>query len=359
MRLAMPAWLRSDAARSQSGLSALESAQRVLGYSFKQFYLSLELVSILVLATYFAKGYVWLGLFFALLMPLALTTWIVLLGQKSFAACRNWNGLWALSSFALALSVRLGLWTYHIWMADHGLQGLSDLQLAACIIGIDLVAIIGPFWRDQNQARTLQMAQLKQAALAAELKALQAQIEPHFLYNTLANSRYLARHDPDKAVLMLDHLIAYLHSALPDMRSSMSTLEREFELAEHYLALMAIRFGERLQYQLEYAPHLRHAALPPLMLISLVENAIVHGVEPQPGIVCVSLLAEAGGQNLRIVVRDNGAGIASGTLGSGVGLRNLRERLGALFGDAGGFTLRAMQTQGTEAEITLPLNLPQ
>ena len=191
--------------------------------------------------------------------------------------------------------------------------------------------------------------------LAAELKTLQAQIEPHFLYNTLANTRYLARHQPQRAVEMLEHLIAYLHSALPDMRSATSTLGREFELAEHYLALMAIRFGERLQYRLDCPAGLAPLPMPPLLLMTLVENAVRHGVEPKPGPVRIELAASRGGDVLRIVVGDDGAGVGTVALGSGVGLRNLRQRLHALYGARAGFELRRSDAGFTEAVLLLPV----
>ncbi len=156
---------------------------------------------------------------------------------------------------------------------------------------------------------------------------------------------------------MQQKLIAYLRSALPDMRSSSSTLGREFELAEHYLALMAIRFGERLSYQLDCDVGLKTAAMPPLMLMSLVENAVQHGVEPMPGTVRISLQASAVNGVLQVVVMDDGAGIAANALGSGVGLANLRARLQAQYGHHAGFALRIEAGHATRAELTLPLEL--
>jgi LytS/YehU family sensor histidine kinase len=195
---------------------------------------------------------------------------------------------------------------------------------------------------------------LERAALAADLKSLQAQVEPHFLYNTLANTRYLARHDPAQAVRMLDHLIAYLRTALPDMRSPMSTLGREFELAEHYLALMAIRFGERLAFEAACPQALRDLPVPPLMLMSLVENAVRHGVEPKPGAVSVQLRAHSASGALTITVADNGAGLSTSALGGGVGLRNIGQRLAALYGGSASIALRATGNGWTESILTLP-----
>jgi sensor histidine kinase YesM len=138
------------------------------------------------------------------------------------------------------------------------------------------------------------------------------------------------------------------------MRSQASTLGREFELAGHYLALMAIRFGERLQYRLDCPPALAAISMPPLLLMTLVENAVRHGVEPKPGTVRIGITAVRTGDAVTIVVADDGAGIANATLGSGVGLRNLRERLQALYGARAGFVLRRGEAGLTEAVLTLP-----
>jgi sensor histidine kinase YesM len=201
------------------------------------------------------------------------------------------------------------------------------------------------------------VAHLRQAALVAEMKALQAQVEPHFLYNTLANTRYLTRRDPDKAAQMLEHLIGYLHGALPDMRAATSTLGREFQLADHYLALMAIRFGERLRYRVDCPAALADTPMPPLMLMTLVENAVKHGLEPQPGPVSITLSAERAGNALRVTVLDDGAGLGrAASPGEGVGLSNLRERLAAMYGHTAGFTLSRAREGLTEARLMLPLD---
>lgn len=154
---------------------------------------------------------------------------------------------------------------------------------------------------------------------------------------------------------MLDHLISYLHSALPDMRSPTSSLGREFELAKHYLALMTIRFGERLKVELDCPAALDEMALPPLLLMPLVENAVQHGVEARVGDVAVHVAARRDGNRMIVTVRDNGAGIAQAVLGSGVGLRNVRQRLAALYGEDASFRLRMAANGWTEAELSLPI----
>jgi signal transduction histidine kinase len=298
----------------------------------------------------------WLGMFGLIIVPLAAPAAVARLNLLMLPERQDWRWAWSLlvATIGAASVVAQGL--YHAWMRAHDLGGLSDAQAMAVAAGSATLLLALPLRYAQMRGAEQHLATLTQAALASELKALQAQIEPHFLYNTLANARYLARVEPEKAVHMLDHLIAYLHSALPDMRSASSTLARECELAEHYLALMEIRFGARLTYEIDCPPELRAASMPPLMLMSLVENAVQHGVEPQPGEVCVSLLADVDGGQLRVRVIDNGAGFAPTALGNGVGLRNVGARLQALYGSDASFALHIADGMPTEAELRLPLH---
>jgi signal transduction histidine kinase len=297
-------------------------------------------------------------LMLALLMPV-LAAWII--GQLAPRLLRKQS--WAMAWVCTALALAMGLWGAallhkHVFtpaelLAFTRLEMLALAALAwACTSALPLATA-------QRQAYRNELAELRLSAVNAELKALQAQVEPHFLYNTLANIRYLARHQPERAVDMLDHLIAYLHRALPDMRSRTSNVGRECDLAKHYLALMAVRFGERMRYKVDVASDVAHAELPPLLLISLVENAVRHGVEPMPGVVTVEVSAWLASGQLRLAVIDNGAGPgARGSTGSGVGLRNAVDRLRALYGDAASLTLTRGPDQRTCAEIIMPFHEP-
>ena len=333
----------------------METLRWVAGCSGRQGAVSLALVGALGVLGWQQKSYAWLGLYFVLLAPLLAVGLAAHAGR--LLPRLGWGTTWGIVLGLITGSAFLALPAYQSWTSLHQFPGLGDDLVLVCVIGFGLLALALPLWHAQSQASALRLASLEQAALAAEMKALQAQIEPHFLYNTLANTRYLARRDPEKAVRMLDHLIAYLRSALPDMRSSSSTLGREFELAEHYLALMAIRFGARLSYRLDCNASIKAAAMPPLMLMSLVENAVQHGVEPMPGAVHVTLQASAVDGVLQVVVMDDGAGIAANALGCGVGLANLRARLHAQYGHHAGFVLRIEPGRATRAELTLPLEL--
>ncbi|MBQ5964305.1 histidine kinase [Massilia sp. ZL223] len=309
----------------------------------------------LAVAAWFVVAPLLAKLMAALLAPVLAGWCMGWLAQRFAPGRRYWTLCWAWALLALALGA-LGAAAVHA----HGLTprelivfARRDMLVLALLVWCCVLAL--PLAILQRQAYRDEVAALRLSALSAELKALQAQVEPHFLYNTLANTRYLARHQPERAVEMLDHLIAYLHQALPDMRSRVSTVGRECALAGHYLALMAIRFGERLRYTIEVADDARDAEMPPLLLISLVENAVRHGVEPTPGTVTVGVKAVRERGRLRLTVSDDGPGPgARGAVGYGVGLRNARERLHALYGDAAGLSLERGPDQLTRAELVLP-----
>jgi sensor histidine kinase YesM len=201
-----------------------------------------------------------------------------------------------------------------------------------------------------------QVAAFAQQATLAQLQALQAQIEPHFLYNTLTSLEYLIRHDSRKAAQMLQHLHAYLRSALPNIRSGQSTVKTECELARAYLNIMRIRLGERLRFTVSMDPAVSAAELPPLMLGTLVENAITHGIEPAAtgGHVWIEAAAKDG--QLFVQVVDNGVGL-SGVGSTGLGLSNLQARLRGLYGDAAKLSITQPADGGLCAEIRLPLRL--
>jgi hypothetical protein len=192
----------------------------------------------------------------------------------------------------------------------------------------------------------------------AELKLLQAQIEPHFLFNTLANLRYLVTSGSKDALPMLDHLIHYLRSALPDLRSEGSTLGREAQLAEAYLSIMKLRMGGDFAFSIEVPEALAGVAFPSLMAMTLVENAVKHGIQPTGTGGRIALRAETADGRLRVAVEDSGRGLAE-PIGQGVGLANIRERLKALYGDAARLDLRATEPHGTVASIEIPFGLPQ
>jgi sensor histidine kinase YesM len=194
-------------------------------------------------------------------------------------------------------------------------------------------------------------------AVEAELKMMQAQVEPHFLFNTLASVQYLTETDPPQATRLLGHLLGYLRAALPQLRSSATTLGQEVALAESYLGIMQARMGPRLAVSVDVPESLRAHPFPPVMLITLVENAIQHGVEPAAAGGRITIRARTIESRLAVEVVDTGAGIAPDAppAGHGVGLDNVRQRLAALFGSEGRFRLESGDAGGAVATLEIPL----
>ena len=208
-----------------------------------------------------------------------------------------------------------------------------------------------------NRAEVSEKA-AEQSALArqlteARLAAMQAQIEPHFLFNTLASVRQLILTDPAAAAKMQADLIKYLRAAIPQMRESTSTLAREAELSRAYLDILKVRMEHRLSWFIDIPQALGAASFPPMMLATLVENAIKHGLEPliEGGEIRIS--AVAAGAKLRVSVADTGLGFSDQS-GQGVGLANVRERLAALYGKKAQLIIEPNQPRGAKLTIEIP-----
>jgi LytS/YehU family sensor histidine kinase len=185
---------------------------------------------------------------------------------------------------------------------------------------------------------------------------MRAQIEPHFLFNSLANVKRLCRTDAEAAITMLDNLVHYLRAALPRLRDAQSTLGQEAELVDAYLAVLKIRFGARLDYAIDVPAALRAHTFAPMMLLTLAENAIKHGITPSSRGGSIMIRAEAVDGCLVVRVSDSGVGFgAAPTDVTGVGLANSRARLAALFGDAAALVVSGYEPPGVVATITLPL----
>ena len=191
----------------------------------------------------------------------------------------------------------------------------------------------------------------------AELMVVRAQIEPHFLFNTLANLSFLIKENPSQAEVLLENLIDYLQAAVPRIRGQSNTLRHEVTMASAYVSILQIRMGERLQSAFDVPVELLSAPFPPMMLITLVENAIKHGLNPLPAGGTVVVGVARCGDQLQVRVADDGAGLTepAGGTREGVGLANIRERLQAMFGAAAHLSLEPNQPRGTVATISLPL----
>jgi signal transduction histidine kinase len=245
-----------------------------------------------------------------------------------------------------------------VYESPEKIASLAGLILLMSMVAFAVISTIATL-RNREVAQRVALLQadaererLERQGVQAELKLLQAQVEPHFLFNTLANVRHLVQTGSPDALAMLDHLIHYLRTSLPEIRSESSTLGREAELARAYLEILRLRMGGALEIAIDIPPDLAPAPFPPLMVMTLVENAIKHGVAPQ-GRGRVSVSASAGGGKLRVVVEDDGRGLA-GTIGRGVGLANVRERLAALFGPEARLDLEGGASGGARALIEVP-----
>ena len=202
--------------------------------------------------------------------------------------------------------------------------------------------------------RETESAALDAEVKRARLSLLRAQIEPHFLFNTLATVRTLARVEPAAAVDMLDNLMRYLTEALPKLRQDESSLADEVQLIEAYLRIHQIRMGRRLSYQLQVPAQLAGERIPTMILLTLVENAVKHGINPAVEGGTIRVSASRGPSALVLQVADSGRGLTA-TDGHGTGLANIRSRLTALYGDQAELTLARAPTRGVVATVSIPL----
>ena len=210
----------------------------------------------------------------------------------------------------------------------------------------------------RNEQAAAQQTVTEKELTVAKLSLLHAQVEPHFLYNTLASAQYLTRSDPARADEMLGNLITYLRHSLPRTEDSLSTLGEELERARAYLEILKIRMGPRLALQIEVPEALKVIALPSMMLQTLVENAIKHGLEPKSGGGTVWIIARQVDDALAVTVADDGQGFNVQSSGTGIGLKNVRERLRLAYGNAASFNIVANFPTGVAATINVPVAGP-
>jgi LytS/YehU family sensor histidine kinase len=241
------------------------------------------------------------------------------------------------------------------------MPGLHDTRTLFVVVTVSLLAslavTIGAWGRARLAAADAQAQRAQRAAAENQLKLLESQLEPHMLFNTLANLRVLIALDPPRAQAMLDRLIAFLRATLGASRVGTQSLAAEFDRLADYLALMQVRMGPRLQFDFDLPESLLNVPVPPLLLQPLVENCIQHGLEPKVEGGRIDVRAARDGATLVLTVRDSGVGLAAApaTQGTRFGTQQVRDRLAALYGARATFTLEAAAGGGTEARITLPL----
>lgn len=322
------------------------------------------------------------AVFAALLRPLTRNTYVEVLGElllvgmillAAFTAAGAWSQRlvprWVAQVVAVVLAAPLGPLIVQLLTAGGDfsrfvnspshVRGYFLITQAALVIGI--FAALGALVRQrvaQAEAQALKFAlereMLERQAADARLKLLTAQIQPHFLLNTLANVQELVESGSPRAAPVFRSLIAYLRSSLPQFQQEDATLADEAALVRAYLELMHMRMPDRLAYQLDIPDDVSALRFPPMALLTLVENAIEHGVDPS----CEACRVEVGARccgdgSVHLWVADTGVGMSE-EAGEGTGLKNLKERLKAAYGPRARVELSEVQPQGVRADIHLP-----
>ena len=311
-----------------------------------------------------------------------IAAWLIRRGHTSAELRGGWPGWSLMGPYVLVcalLGYAIGL-TLGRWLI--GLPAIvpfgDDLRSLTIVLGITAAVSIVVTHHFYVRGQMATVAARAEAALRLagdnQLRLLQSQLEPHMLFNTLANLRVLVTLDPPRAQAMLDHLIRYLRATLGASQRTLHPLAVEFERLDDYLALMALRMGPRLQVALVLPAELRALPVPPLLLQPLVENSIRHGLEPQVAGGRIEVRARRQGHTLVLTVRDTGIGLQVAPLtlatphgdsaaaldpsaGGGFGTHHVAERLATLYGDRCRFSLRPADDAegGTLAELQLPL----
>ena len=305
---------------------------------------------------------------FVLANILVVSLGIGLLGSWFGHRRRGKRALWKVAVIVIAISAAGAMVGAFVGKASKGAP-LLEIGLAEWIrmLSVGLLSgmgvafiVVGAVWlrnreaaaREASLAADAERERLEKRNREAELRLLQAQVEPHFLFNTLANLRHLVQKGSAEALPMLDHLIDYLRTALPGIREESSTVGREAALARAYLEIIRIRMGGDLTFEIDVPPSLADHAIPPLMLMTLVENAVKHGIAPV-GKGHVRLAASSAAGKLTVLVEDNGRGLGD-DMKPGVGLANVRERIATLYGPDAALDLRGREGGGAVSILTLP-----
>ncbi|KPC50654.1 Sensor histidine kinase YehU [Amantichitinum ursilacus] len=349
----MPSLLSARAAR----LPGLAGAFKRPAFLFWLFVLN-SLVGLCFWAG-LSKGPLWPDLLVANCIGFSVYGLVVLL--RRFTRIPNWLRVVVAGPLGVIIGFELAallVGSPSPWLRDPSawLHALPSFLIAGVTCAFLSVLLQSSQMKAALETERRQAAELRQSETAAKLAMLQAQIEPHFLFNTLANVQSLISREPEQASRMLDHLNRYLRASLGRTRKAQTLLQEELELVEALLQIAAIRLGERLAYRIDVPADLRALPLPPLLLQPLVENAVSHGIEPaiHGGEIVISARVQQG--QLTLQVCDSGAGLGgSGRAGGGVGLSNVRSRLHTLYGERARLQVSANAGPGVTASLVLPL----
>jgi sensor histidine kinase YesM len=281
----------------------------------------------------------------------------------------SWVQRWALQVIAVGVFMPLTTLLIYIlstsrgappfWQVRERMDGWLMLTFLGVLIApwTAFVAVVRQkeaFARDQKLAFALERSELERQALDARLHLLQAQVAPHFLFNTLANVQALVDAGSPHATKVLRSLVAYLRAAVPLLNEPAATIERELQLVRPYLELMQMRMPDRLNYAMNVDPSAMKVRCPPTTVLTLVENAVRHGIDPSEEGGRIDIDIERRGERCVVRVKDTGAGLRQSGNGLGTGLTTLRERLRLLFGDAAQLRLMSVAPRGVAAEVDMP-----
>jgi hypothetical protein len=280
-----------------------------------------------------------------------------------------WIARWVLQVAAVAVVMAPATALIYLWSTKPGAPPFWEVPDR--MEGFGMLAGLGTFlapWialgalvrqkealaREQALALDLAQSEMERQALDARLNLLQAQVAPHFLFNTLANVQALVDSGSPKASEVLRSLVAYLRAAVPRLNEAATTLGQELELVRAYLELMRMRMPDRLRYELKADDSALGLRCPPMTLLALVENAVRHGIDPseEGGRIEVEIRRED--DQCRVVVSDDGAGLQATDRGLGTGLAALRERLELVFGEAASLAVRSREPRGVVAIVKFP-----
>ena len=280
----------------------------------------------------------------------------------------EWLGRWVLQLIGVVISVPFSAYLAY-WLTTNGdpqlgsdmmrLAGYATLTFTGILIApwVALGAMVRQreaFARSQALSFALEKSELERKALDARLRLLQAQVEPHFLFNTLANVQALVNAGSPQASHVLESLIAYLRAAVPRLNDPMTTLGHELGLVRAYLEVMHMRMPDRLQFTLHLDDDATDLQCPPMTLLTLVENAVKHGIDPgeDGGRIDVQVLAR--GDRCFVRVADTGVGLKPHSSSLGTGLSTLRERLELAFDGDAQLRLSEAQPHGVRADLEFP-----
>ena len=278
----------------------------------------------------------------------------------------RWIQRWALQVVAVGVSVPIALSLMYVpfkppgappFVDDHDWMLLTHtaLLVAPWTAFAAVVRQKEAFARHQKLGFALERSELERQALDARLHLLQAQVAPHFLFNTLANVQALVDAGSPHASRVLRSLVQYLRAAVPLLNEPAATIERELQLVQPYLELMQMRMPDRLQYAMNVDPSALKARCPPTTLLTLVENAVRHGIDPSEEGGRIDIDITRTGERCVVRVTDTGVGLHPSPNGLGTGLTTLRERLHLIFGDAAQLRLTSGERGGAAVEVDMPV----